>query len=805
MQLSTAARYSFCIIISLSGLGAKVYCQDKPGNDAYPLLSHQTMAGLRSISSSAGNQTFLITDPDKQGIFASRPDDKTSSDDSTMTIVSANGIRFKRVIETGILNARWFGASGDGAKDDWPALQKAIDYIISNPYTGRTLYLPPGTYRISNPLIIGRLNGSSYRQVSINITGPANSKSLASGWAKIAPTFSNTFAIGIQLGKGVLIKDLQIVGKFSLPDKLTPLQIDTLPAAAWTDHIARDNSTSPYCGIVIDPFCDSSSFIDHAGMYPGLHQWYPSGVSRGGSSSIQITGCSIHNFIVGVMLTPSNQQNADMIDVIDCDISSNKVGYAMGQAQSKECHVERLKCWGPTHTLFDNVTYGFHHGDGSNIPMVDGANIASHVKQLCRIYASSFSGTFRNIYAEGLFRIGVAGGGATVSFEDCQFNFSTIHPADPYPDFYILGSGASFHGCMLRQYSGHTGLRLVLSGTNNCYQGGLMNEPPVAVNLDESGILPSPVFSNVAMYYTGGTLGSGNPGTISSTMPFLGLNGTKPDPVYFNNTYHFRNHDYGRDVLYRVTYKDSYERTAKLSGSQALHIDRSSGSAYFELSRASDTSLLRIDDILLTTGLHYQDQFSEITASTYPIGFISAIGHDTVYLRNIAVGIHNGMSLSVWVDYYVNQNGPFTGNIKSSSNTITDVQGVFPAVGERPDIPMVPIGTFVTAVNRSNATVTLSNVNIQSQSFYHYTFMNGYPLIEMFSAYDFKTLLESHKTFIGNADFFHLTAGEGVLNFSHTQTGTIDAHYRIMNTNFGGDTSLHPFKYVPVFNMPVNK
>ena len=789
-----------CYILILLSLCCRI--------DLFAQLPEQrTLSGLRAATytPSAEKSTYLLTDPGRQGLFSYAPEDKISADDSAMTIVTASGARFRRVIETGILNAQWFGATGNGSTDDWYALQKGINYILSNPNTGRTLYLPPGTYRITRPLIIARTAGTSYKQSSINLIGPANSKSLSAGMANIVPTYTNTFAIGVQLGKGVLIKDLQITGRFSFPNKLTDVQVDTLSASEWTDGVCRNNPKSPYAGIVIDPFCDSTVFEDHADMYPGLHPYYLPHISRGGSTAVQVVGCSIRNFIVGFMLTPSNQQNGDLIDVIDCDISSNKVGYAMGQAQSKECHVERLKCWGPTHTLFDNVNYGFRHGDGANIPLVDGVNIAGQVKQLCWVQAASFGGVFRNVYAEGLFRIGFVGGMATVSFEDCQLNFATIDPTAPYPDFFVLGSGASFHSCMLRLYTGAIGSRLILSGSNNYYEGGIMNEPPVAVNLDENIVFPSPSFKNVAMYYSGGILGTQHFSPFRANLLF-GSNGFGTDPVYPDNVYNFRDADYGADVLYKLTYQGSYERTARLSGTSVLHIDRFRGSGFFKLSSPSDLGILKEGDMLLTSGLHYTDQFTNITAATYPVGFIASIGHDTVYLRNIAVGIRNGMKLPLWMDYYVNEDPPFTGDIAAGSNTITHVQGTFPAVGKRPDIPMLPLGSYVTKVNQSAGTISFSNAAGPGRSYTDYTFMNGYPSIDMFSSYDPKYLLGLHKTFPGGADFFRFTVSDiNTHEREYLLTGAISEHYKILNSNFKGDTSLHPFKYVPVFNLPVNR
>ncbi len=584
-----------------------------------------SMARLRNRSTAPEpDYTCYVTDPGKQGFFAFAPADKTTPDDSAMTIVSESGFRFKRIPDNGYLNAHWFGAKGNGGEDDWYALQKGINYTLSHSNTERTLFLPPGSYKISKPLIIARLIGSNYQQSSINLEGPANSKALSAGGAVILPMFNDCFAIGVQLGKGVFIRNLSIVGHFTFPDRLTAVQVDTLSAAEWTDGSSRDNPVSPYAGIAIDPFSDSTVYSHNSDMYPGLHAYYPAGISRGGSTSVQITGCSIRNFIVGVMLTPSNQQNADLIDVIDCDISSNKVAYAMGQAQSKECHVERLKCWGPTHTLFNNVDYGFRHGDGANIPMVDGVNIASQVKQLCRIHAASFSGVFRNVYAEGLFRLGYVGGIATVSFEDCQIDFATQNPGIPYPDFFVLGSGASFHGCMLRCYTGGKGVRLILSGTNNYYEGGLMNEPPVAVNLDNAAVYPNPSFKNVAMYYSGGLLGSKNTGVLLAPLTIGGGNGAGTDPVYYGNTYQFNEPFYGANLLYKLTYTGGYERTARLTGMPVLHVNHSNWTAWFRLDAVTDTSLLRAGDFILTSGLRYQDDYKELQASTYPVGFVQA-------------------------------------------------------------------------------------------------------------------------------------------------------------------------------------
>jgi len=768
------------------------------------LLAQETRINLsefRNIrSSSALGQNFFLTDPGREGVFVPDPSDRTTADDSVMTLRTADGLLYRRIVEQGILNVRWFGAVGNGAVDDWPALQKAINYVLNQPSAaGRTLYFPSGTYRITQPLLIARLDGHVYRQSSINLVGPASSRDLGMGAATIETTFDNTFAIGIQSGKGVQIKNLVIRGQFTFPDHLNPIQVDTLSFGQWTDASARQNPRSPYAGIVIDPFSDSAAYPSSSDLYPGLHAWCPAGLGRGGSTDVEISGCSIFNFVVGVMITPSNQQNGELIDVLDCDISYNKVAYAMGQAQSKECHVERLKVWGGTHTVFDNIRYGFGHGDGASVPFVDGANIAGAVKELCAINANSFGGVFRNVYAEELFRIGFAGGTATLSFEDCQFNFATETPGRPYPDFFLLGSGASFRSCMLRSYSGAVRMRMVLSGCGDFFEGGTMNEPPVAVNLDNNGIYPSPEFRHVGMYYSDGILGSGNPTQVSvfSPYPFRGSNGKGADPVYNGNTYFFRDPNYGRDVVYRITYHDNYERTVRLSGTPILHVNYGDWTGSFNLSSIAEARLLRPGDLILTDHLPYTDLFMSYSATTYPVGIISGIDGNTVRLRNLAVGIREGMQLSLWMDYYVNNSSPFTGNLAAGDNTIEAVQGSFPAVGDRPDIPMLPSGTYVTNVDPGARTISFSTMNTTGQSFADYTFMNGYPTIDMFSSYDIPTLVADGKTLIGGANFYRFVA-QGI--YTHDQdyplNGAVTPPIRVLNTIIRGDTSLHKLKVV---------
>jgi len=103
-----------------------------------------SISGLRSGSTEAG-EIYAITDAGREGLFRYDPADTSSSDNEGTVLVAVDGKRYKRIY-SGAINASWFGAKGDGTRDDTSALQAAI-----NAGPG-TIFLPRGTYRITVPL-----------------------------------------------------------------------------------------------------------------------------------------------------------------------------------------------------------------------------------------------------------------------------------------------------------------------------------------------------------------------------------------------------------------------------------------------------------------------------------------------------------------------------------------------------------------------------------------------------------------------------------------------------------------------------
>ncbi|MBS1599528.1 MAG: hypothetical protein JST75_14985 [Bacteroidetes bacterium] len=476
--------------------------------------------------------------------------------------------------------------------DSYEMLQQAIDFYIN---TGIKIKLAAGNYYISRPLVIARVANGKYAHVALDIEGAINSKNAADGTTNIITTFTEGFGIGIQLGKSVHISNLAIQGKYVQPRSFSQISVDTLDFADWDDRVCGQNPTSPYAGIVVD-FASDPAFYKNTNykMYPGLEKWYLSGMSRSGSTQVFVEGVSIKNFIVGFIVTPSNQQNGEIIHLYHSQIGPTKVAYALCQAQSKQCEVKDLEIWETTHTVFDNVTYGFHHGDGAASPMVDGVNCAGAVHQLFNISNYSFPANFTNVFAESIFKLGQIGGTAGAHLNDFVVDFPNASAGFPSPDFYLRGDFILHTGCMYRLYGSPEHARIILIGEKNTFVGGCSNEPPLCINTVGSN--SNPVFMNMSKYYGGGSLN-----------------------------------------------RNDYDSLKLINRNLAVYINRKNFSGYL---LTQDKTISKGD--LMVTRKQFSDQFSHITGLAYPLGFVSSISGDTVFLQNMGVGIHNGEHLMVW-------------------------------------------------------------------------------------------------------------------------------------------------------------
>lgn len=138
-----------------------------------------TYSQAKALTSAPG-PIFMLTEPGQEGFFRNAntptsPQDTASANGTrdsrgviinSGTIMVVGGQRYKRVIDDGLINIKWFGAVGQAdATDDAPAIQSAVNYAKSiltsyatNSYKA-TVLVPPGYYRILKTIDLTQSSG----------------------------------------------------------------------------------------------------------------------------------------------------------------------------------------------------------------------------------------------------------------------------------------------------------------------------------------------------------------------------------------------------------------------------------------------------------------------------------------------------------------------------------------------------------------------------------------------------------------------------------------------------------------------
>ena len=608
------------------------------------------------------------------------------------------------------LNVKDLGAKGDGRQDDYPAIQKAVDSAIHNPGSATSVYFPIGTYRISHPILLQQVVNGRWKFFSIRLLGETPAKSApASYLSSILCDFKEGFAIGIQLGRGIHIENLSFVGRYTFPLTISNKNIGTIPYSAWNNGSVQDSRYAPYAGIVIDPFCDSN-LLKAAEGYRFLRDQYLPNTGRGGTSDVEIRQCSVHQFAAGIVLTPNPlTANDEMINIIDCNIDAVKIAIAIGQDQSKEIHIDRLKCWSSTYTVLDGLNYG--RGTGGGSVMINGMNIAGNVHQLFYIRTDRFPLSAKDVFAESLFRIGTVGGAAGASFINFQIDFLT-GPGLPAADYLFAGGPAVFNGGMLRFYNGSKTQRMIFNNARVVFRDMTMSTAPIITSIYGRGLAtnPEPLFDNVAIQYSrwfGGVIGRDQ----TYPVPYYFMNGI--DPLYHNSSYAFESRE---GVSYRIHETQDYEELVPI-GSANVVIDRNNFTGYF----IGHTENLLTGDYILTGDLR--------PAPTSQIGRITAVAQDTVYLDQVGLNAKSGKyNLFLSVVYYTEDG--FLFDCKKGSNKMTSVRTVskgrasyFP--GTRFTTDLFPKGAYVLKEDTAARTITMSAPALETAS--DVSLVNGNP------------------------------------------------------------------------------
>ena len=182
------------------------------------------------------------------GTFWRDDADTTSADNSGTIVVDANSKRWKRINSENNVNAKWFGATGDGTTDDTSAIQAAIDYAATT--NGGTVFLPEGSYLITGlsiPAFV-YLRGSGERGTrllfnassdAIAVGGTASSVYYNCGVTDLSIIMTDTAATGIR-SKGVVggeFSSLYIEGPIAASRTTAGIIIDGANASSFFNDV----------------------------------------------------------------------------------------------------------------------------------------------------------------------------------------------------------------------------------------------------------------------------------------------------------------------------------------------------------------------------------------------------------------------------------------------------------------------------------------------------------------------------------------------------------------------------------------
>lgn len=388
-------------------------------------------------------------------------------------------------------SAMWFGANANNA-DNYNAIQTALNTCIRNSVALRNCFLPHGVYNISRSLIIYNIYQGNYVGATIRFYGESSFWDATTGTTLKYNAFDG-FALGVQVGKGVEIDHIEILGQFKSPEG-PDARYYNIAFDNFKDVNARcvDKQYGPYAGIVVDPFSQGKIPADNG--YNKLSNYYlPGPVNINGSTGIKVHDVAVGNFVVNVCISPNGTtRNAEILLFENIRLGDGKVGFSSGEDQEKYNVIRGMYSWGRIHTLFITGKYG--NGTPGNW-YVDGGNIAGRPIRLIENHQSGWFAThIANLFCESLGTIGTITSAMPASIRNCTFDFAFPEQAGQLTLLEARNEGVKFDNCMFRYYNGKTE-PMIFSGNptfENCLFTGQPNslqsgEKPLFINCKAGG------------------------------------------------------------------------------------------------------------------------------------------------------------------------------------------------------------------------------------------------------------------------------------------------------------------------------
>lgn len=295
--------------------------------------------------------------------------------------------------------------------------------------------------------------------------------------SELEPTFSNTFAIGIQNGKGCKVRKLKITGLFTPPSSGDRKKFFNTSFENFKDNISRDSRFSPYAGIVIDPFTNlPTDKMPADGGYPGLRSYYglySAFSSNTGSTGIEIEEMTINNFVVGICSSPNGvTRNAEITLINKIQFTNCKLCVSGGQDQEKMNVISNIYCWGGTHTIFGTDLYGGPRMAGNWV--IDRANIAGAVVRFIYNNQHGYFPTYiSNVFAESLGTWGTINSEIACRISNCHIDFEYPAVAGNQTLITSWGENIVYSSCNFRYYGEKTPMKIEGNAVfDHCYFSG---------------------------------------------------------------------------------------------------------------------------------------------------------------------------------------------------------------------------------------------------------------------------------------------------------------------------------------------
>jgi len=354
-------------------------------------------------------------------------------------------------------------------------LQTALNYVVAHNDRYTILKVHSGRYRFSHSVLMYNWSVNGYWPFTVILQGE-NTYSSRDGAGTIFDFSSihDSFGIGIQGGKGCIIRGIKLIGAWK-PPSFTALGFYNTSFGQVPAGGCRNTRNSPHAAIVVDPF---GPHIPKDGGYQGTdgfgNPW--SSYYRGqtsGSTGIEIYEVFFANWLIGLITSPNGETfNAELLHAHHLQFQN--VAYAVQgcQAEEKLNEVDHVECWGVTYLCFGTGMYG--QGNPGNWHLHHW-NIAGWVNTFAyNLQSGYFQSQFDHIYAENIGRLGYIASSNGTAFTESVFDFANYSDASySYMNAQIAGQGVHYANDQFRYYGLYKPIAINnLNGPNffeNCY------------------------------------------------------------------------------------------------------------------------------------------------------------------------------------------------------------------------------------------------------------------------------------------------------------------------------------------------